>query len=297
MCSAGFPEPYAFSLACPPAPAEPPRRLRHRARQPVPRHRPAHDDARRRLADARARSTTRSPSTATSSSRMRPARTGASRSTVGTASSRCRCASPRQIPRLVTVSESSKRDIVGADGRACRSTAHRSRRCRPRDLPPASRDRARPGPSDDDDELRRADEGARTVARSGREGAHRTRRRRARDHRQAEVAQRDPRAHREARVARRRAASCRGSPPNASSSCTPRPRWPSCRRSTRASRSRRSRPWPAECRSSPPPAARCPKSWANDGVSGLLVPPGDPDALAAALLRAFADAELRGADR
>ena len=79
MCGAGFPEPYTFSLRVAPAPAEPARRLRHRARQPVPRLRAAHDDARRRLAGARAPCTTRSPSTATSSSRTPPARTGASR--------------------------------------------------------------------------------------------------------------------------------------------------------------------------------------------------------------------------
>ena len=79
--------------ARPPAPAAPPRRLRHRARQPVPRHRPAHDDARRRLAGAlhAAPPDHRRP-------RPRPrarddARTAASCSAVGTASSRCRCAS------------------------------------------------------------------------------------------------------------------------------------------------------------------------------------------------------------
>ena len=36
-----------------------------------------------------------------------------------------------------------------------------------------------------------------------------------------------------------------------------------------------------------------PEVVGEDGVSGLLVPPGDPDALAAGLLRAFGDAELR----
>jgi glycosyltransferase involved in cell wall biosynthesis len=36
-----------------------------------------------------------------------------------------------------------------------------------------------------------------------------------------------------------------------------------------------------------------PEVVGNDGETGLLVPPGDPDALAHALLRAFGDAELR----
>ena len=43
---------------------------------------------------------------------------------------------------------------------------------------------------------------------------------------------------------------------------TPRPRWRWCPPSTRASRCRPSRPWPAACRSSPPPAARCPR-WSG----------------------------------
>ncbi len=47
------------------------------------------------------------------------------------------------------------------------------------------------------------------------------------------------------------------------------------------------------CRSSPPPAARCPEVVGTSGESGLLVPPGDPDALAGMLLRALGDAELR----
>ena len=36
-----------------------------------------------------------------------------------------------------------------------------------------------------------------------------------------------------------------------------------------------------------------PEVVGKDGESGLLVPPGDPDALAGRLLRAFADSELR----
>ena len=52
MCGAGLPRAVRVQPPRPPAPPGPPRRLRHRARQPVPRHRAAHDDARRRLARA-----------------------------------------------------------------------------------------------------------------------------------------------------------------------------------------------------------------------------------------------------
>ena len=45
----------------------------------------------------------------------------------------------RQIPRLVTVSESSQARHRRADGRARRPAAHRARRRRPRDLRAAAR--------------------------------------------------------------------------------------------------------------------------------------------------------------
>jgi glycosyltransferase involved in cell wall biosynthesis len=59
-----------------------------------------------------------------------------------------------------------------------------------------------------------------------------------------------------------------------------RPRWPWCRRSTRGSRCRPSRRWPAAWPWWPPPAGPCPKWWATDGETGLLVAPDDPGALA-----------------
>ena len=47
MCTAGYPEPYAFSRRVYERLAQPPRRVRPRPRQPVPRHRPARLRARR----------------------------------------------------------------------------------------------------------------------------------------------------------------------------------------------------------------------------------------------------------
>ena len=84
------------------------------------------------------------------------------------------------MPRVVTVSESSKRDIVAQMGVDARPAAHRARRRRPGDLPADARDRAGPGPAHDHRQLRRADEGARPAARGAGQGAHRARRRRAR---------------------------------------------------------------------------------------------------------------------
>ena len=46
MCAAGLPRAVHVQPAGPPAAPAPPRRLRPRPRQPVPRHRPARDDAR-----------------------------------------------------------------------------------------------------------------------------------------------------------------------------------------------------------------------------------------------------------
>ena len=89
MCAAGFPEPYTFSLRV--------RRLLQARRADFDL---VHDNQclgtgllgmmRRRLARCSRRSTTRSPSTATSTSRTRRARTGASRCAAGTGSSTCR---------------------------------------------------------------------------------------------------------------------------------------------------------------------------------------------------------------
>ncbi len=47
MCAAGFPEPYAFSRRVAENLAAPPRRVRRRSRQPVPREWSAHARARR----------------------------------------------------------------------------------------------------------------------------------------------------------------------------------------------------------------------------------------------------------
>ena len=57
------------------------------------------------------------------------------------------------------------------------------------------------------------------------------------------------------------------------------------------------RRWPAACRSSPPTSAACPRRSGTGTTArgpGLLVPPGDPAALGAALRAWLGDAALRG---
>ena len=267
--------------ARPPAAARPPRRLRPRPRQPVPRLRPARDDGRGRLAGAlhaappdhrrprprpRARhqrvpavhaaALVRLPRHADAASRARSRASSPCRRTASATSSR-RWASTADRLHIVP---------VGVDPEIFRPL-------------PAHRARARP--PDDHHELRRADEGPRrrcsrrwprcapsaTTPSSSIIGKPKE---------QEQDPRRSSSGSGSSDAVRVRVAA---SPPSASSSSTPRPRSPSCRRSTRASRSPRSRRWPAACRSSPPPAARCPRSSAPHGETGLLVPPGDPDAL------------------
>ena len=98
---------------------------------------------------------------------------------------------------------------------------------------------------------------------------------------------------RRARAARRRHVRDRRIRTSASSSCTPKPSWPSCRRSTKGSRCRPSRPCPAASRSSPPPAARCPRWSAPTARRPCWSPPGDSEALAATIRTALDDPELR----
>ena len=79
---------------------------------------------------------------------------------------------------------------------------------------------------------------------------------------------------------------------NSSNCCAPR-RSPACPRSTRASRCPPWRRWRSARRWSPRPAARSPRSRACDGETTLAVPPGDPEALAAALFEAAGRPDLR----
>ena len=66
---------------------------------------------------------------------------------------------------------------------------------------------------------------------------------------------------------------------------TPRPSWRWCRRSTRGSRCRPSRPWPAASRSWPPPAAPSPRWSAPTARRPSSCRPGDAEALAARIAR------------
>ena len=281
MCSAGFPEPYTFSLRVAPAARAAPRRLRPRPRQPVPRHRPARDDG-RRLAGARhaappdhrrprprprARHERVAPLHAAPLVRL-PRHADEGRARDARASSRCRSrASATSCAQMGVAPDRLHIVPVGVD---------------PDDLPPDARDRARARAADDHHERRRADEGprrrcSRRWPRCAPSATTPSSWSSASPRRKSTI----PAHHRAPRAHRRGAVRVAASPTSASSSSTPRPRSRSCRRSTRASRSPRSRRWRAACRSSPPPAARCPRSSAPTARPALLVPPGDPDALAA----------------
>ena len=86
-------------------------------------------------------------------------------------------------------------------------------------------------------------------------------------------------------------------PTSASSSSTPRPRWPSCRASTRVSACRPSR----RCRTGiclvATDGGALPEVTGDDGETVLQCQAGDVDALAAAIRRGLDDAELRARDR
>ena len=93
--------------------------------------------------------------------------------------------------------------------------------------------RPRARPADHHRLGRRGAEGARLPARGDGQAAHRARRH-ADDHRQAEARQ-EHGPHRASSGCGRTSSSCPASPTSGSSSCTPRPSWPSCRASTRVS--------------------------------------------------------------
>ena len=297
MCTAGFPEPYTFSLRVTAAAPRPPRRLRPRPRQPVPRPRPAPDDATTTAGRSSPRCTTRSPSTATSTSR--------------TPRARCRELTLRRwygflgMQMEVARADPAPRHRVGdlearhrrADGRAGRPAAHRAGRRRPGDLPAAARRRARARPADDDRERRRPVKGlaplleALAKVRTERDDAHLV------VIGQPEGAEPHPGAHRPAR-ARRRGRVRDGRHRRAD------------RRAVRRGRgrlravalrgllaARRRGDGLRRARSSPRPAARSPRSSAATARPASSCPPGDPDALAVAVLRALDDAELRARHR
>ena len=115
MCSAGYPEPYAFSRRVYERLRDRRARVRPRPRQPVPRLRAARLPA-RRLAVRATRCTTRSPSTATSSSThaTSPRRRATLRRWYGFLGMQMQVA--RQLPRHLTVSENSRKDIVAQMG-------------------------------------------------------------------------------------------------------------------------------------------------------------------------------------
>ena len=123
-------------------------------------------------------------------------------------------------------------------------------------------------------------------------GARRRSRRDARGRRRRARALR-PRAPRRRARTRRRASrssgACRG---RRCSGCSARPTHPCSRRPGRTSRTRSSRRSRSAAPSSRRRSVGCPKV-VRDGENGLLVPPGDPAALAAAIERFFSDGDLR----
>ena len=92
----------------------------------------------------------------------------------------------RQIPRLVTVSESSKRDIAAQMGVPADRLHIVPVGVDPEIFGPRPHDRARARPAHDHRERRRPDEGPRAAARGARQGAHRAPGRAPRGGRQAE---------------------------------------------------------------------------------------------------------------
>ena len=104
---------------------------------------------------------------------------------------------------------------------------------------PLPRRRPQARPADHHRVGRRRPEGPRLPARGDGQAAHRARRH-ADHHRQA-ARRRQQRPDRPARPAPAHRVRQRRAPTSASSSCTPRPSWPSCRASTRGSACRRSR--------------------------------------------------------
>ena len=276
MCAAGFPEPYTFSLRARELLRAPARRLRPRPRQPVPRA-----GASSHMIDATAgrcsrRCTTRSPSTATSTWPTRPAayRKLTLRRWYGFLDMQMKVA--RQIPRLVTVSESSKRDItaqmgvpadrlhivpVGVDPEIFRPRPHIAR-VPGRLMTTASADVPMKGLA--------------PLLEARRQGPHRARGRAPRRRRQAEGQEHDPRADRAPRAGRRRAVRQRR-------------HHRAHRRALRRGRgrvravavrgllaARRSRRWPAACPLVATTGGAVPEVVGRDNETGLLGAPRRP---------------------
>ena len=195
------------------------------------------------------------------------------------------------MPRIVVVSENSIKDIhddfgvdldrmrlvpVGVDPELFQPLPDVDRAARP---------------ADHHGQRRRRPEGPRLPARGDGQAAHRARRH-AHDHRPARSpGEPAPSLIEQLGLRRRRHVRVAACPTSASSSCTPRPSWPSCPASTRASRCRRSRRWPPAPASSPPTAAPCPRSPAATARPCCQCPAGDADALAAAIRRGLDDAD------
>ena len=218
------------------------RRVRPRPRQPVPRLR--HPRHRASSCRPSSRCTTRSPRIAQLEMEHAPNRR------------KRRSRRPLVLvredagpgrPAACRASSSSARTRSRTSTPTWASTLDRMRlvpgRRRPRPVQAAARRRPRARPADHDRVGRRRPEGPRLPARGDGQAAHRARRHADR-HRQAQAGR--ERCDLIERLGLRDVVDVRvrRAPTSASSSCTPRPSWPSCPACTRASACPRSRRWP-----------------------------------------------------
>ena len=257
-----------------PAARRPARRLRRRARQPVPRLRAAGDRSGRACRWSPP-SITRSASTGSSSS-PRPRPSGrALGSAAGTASPGCRAASLAGSPRSSPCPTNSAADIVrdfGVDAGTSMRVSRSASTPRPSAPPTAPRVPGRIVVVSSSDSPIKGVEGA---ARGGGQAAHRSRRR-ARRRRPAQPGRPGRPGGRRTSASPTSSGSSPACPTTASPSCSAPPRSRSSPRCTRASRSPRSRRWPAPRRSSRASAGALPEVVGTDGSAAVLVEPGDP---------------------
>ena len=177
-CRTGaFPEPLTFSLRVRKLLEPAPRRLRPHPRQPVPRA-PASASSSTTAGRSSRPSTTRSPSTAASTSPTPSRSSGSSGLRRWYSFLRMQKRTLQKMPRIVTVSESSQTRHRRTRWACPPSSMHdRARGRRPHELRADPLDRQGPRPHRVHHVVRHAPEGPRAAARGGGQAAHRAPRR------------------------------------------------------------------------------------------------------------------------